>query len=142
VVELGTAHGWTAISLALAHREREVITCDPVERPGPQRYLQLVGRQVRRRVTLVHAPGDTGPRGAGPIDLLYVDSSHGRADTIRELEAWRPALRDGAWVVLDDYLHPDFPGVSEAVSELGLDGEERDGLFVHRFARPPAHSPR
>ena len=43
--------------------------------------------------------------------LLYVDTAHERADTIRELEAWRPVLRDGARVVLDDYTHPEFPGV-------------------------------
>ncbi|MBV9193140.1 MAG: class I SAM-dependent methyltransferase [Solirubrobacterales bacterium] len=50
-------------------------------------------------------------RRATPVDLLYVDTAHERADTIRELEAWRPVLRDGARVVLDDYTHPEFPGV-------------------------------
>ena len=40
-----------------------------------------------------------------------------------------------AAVVLDDYSHPEFPGVTQAVRALGLDGEERDGLFVHRVRR-------
>jgi predicted O-methyltransferase YrrM len=132
VVELGTAQGWTAISLALAHPEREVISYDPFVRPEPERYLQLVPEQVRRRVMLVRERGDTGPRTDRPVDLLYVDSTHEREDTIRELQAWSPALGNGAWVVLDDYDHPDFPGVKEAVSDLRLEGEERDGLFVHR----------
>ncbi len=135
VVELGSAQGWTAISLALAHPEREVISYDPFERPEPQRYLRLVPEQVRRRVTLVRERGDAGPRTNRAVDLLYVDTSHERVDTIRELEAWWPVLRDGAWVVLDDYGHPEFPGVKEAVGELRLGGEERDGLFVHRVTQ-------
>ena len=32
VVELGTAQGWTAISLAIAHPEREVVSYDPFQR--------------------------------------------------------------------------------------------------------------
>lgn len=134
VVELGTAQAWTAISLALAHPERDVISYDPFERPEPQWYLGLVPERVRQRVTLVRQPGDSGPPTEDRIDLLYVDTSHERADTVRELKAWWPVLRDGAWVVLDDYAHPDFPGVREAVTELRLQGEERDGLFIHRVA--------
>jgi hypothetical protein len=136
VVELGTAQGWTAISLALAHPELEVISYDPFQRPEPQRYLELVPEQVRRRVTLVLERGDSGPRTDRPVDLLYIDTTHEQADTIREFEAWRPVLRDGGWVALDDYAHPDFPGVKEAISEMQLDGEERDGLFVHRVTHP------
>lgn len=135
VVELGTAHAWTAISLALAHPDREVVSYDPVERPRARRYLDLVPEHVRRRVTLVADRGDSGPRTRRPVDMLYVDTSHERTDTLRELAAWRPVLRHGAWVVLDDYTHPDFPGVREAVGELGLEGEERDGMFVHRVVR-------
>jgi predicted O-methyltransferase YrrM len=135
VVELGTAQGWTAISLALAHPARDVITYDPFERPEPRRYLDLVPEQVRRRVTLALERGDSGPGDDRPVDLLYVDTTHERIDTIRELEAWWSVLGDGSWVVLDDYAHPDFPGVSEAVRELQLAGEERDGLFVHRVTR-------
>ena len=133
VVELGTAHGWTAISLALADPTREVISYDPLERPGPPQYLELVPEQVRRRVTLIVDRGDSGPRDSRSVDVLYVDTAHDRDDTLRELEAWRPVLRDGAWVVLDDFTHPDFPGVKEAVDELRLEGEERAGMFVHRF---------
>jgi len=136
VVELGTAQGWTAISLALAHPEREVISYDPFQRPEPQRYLELVPEQVRGRVTLVLGRGDSGPLTDRAVDLLYVDTAHEQADIIRELEAWGPVLRDGAWVALDDYTHPDFPGVKAAIEEMQLDGEERDGLFVHRVTHP------
>jgi hypothetical protein len=132
VVELGTATGWTAITLALEDRQRRVVTYDPHERPEPQRYLALVGADVRARVELVVAPGASGPRDSEPVDLLYIDSSHERDQTIAEVNAWQPQLRPGATVLFDDYSHPQHPGVREAVDALGLDGEQQGTLFVHR----------
>lgn len=134
-VELGTATGWTAISLALADPRRQVISYDLVERPEPQRYLKLVGPSVRERIELVTGPGSRGPERGRHFDLLYIDSSHEREQTIAEVLAWRPALVPGATIVFDDYPHPDYPGVREAISELGLDGEERGTLFIHTVDR-------
>ena len=53
------------------------------------------------------------------------------AQTVAEVRAWRPVLGPGAVIVFDDYTHPDFPGVGEAVAELGLSGDQRGTLFVH-----------
>ena len=66
----GTPQGCTAISFALADPAREVLSYDPFERPEPQRYLQLVPEQVRRRVTFVVDRGDNGPPNDRPVDLL------------------------------------------------------------------------
>lgn len=132
VVELGTATGWTAISLALADSRRTVQSCDIAEREEPQRYLELVGGDVRARIELAVRSGSDGPPDDAPVDLLYIDSSHERAQTIDEVRAWRPVLRPGAVIVFDDYTHPGFPGVREAVAELGLSGDQRGTLFVHR----------
>jgi cephalosporin hydroxylase len=68
------------------------------------------------------------------VELLYIDSSHQREDTISEVEAWRPALGEGSLVVFDDFAHAGYPGVAEAVRYLGLVGEQRHGLFVHRVS--------
>jgi len=130
VVELGTATGWTAISLALADPGRRVTSFDLVSRPEPARYLRLVGADVRARIELVTAPGSDGPRDDRPVDLLYIDSSHERQATIDEVHAWRPVLAPGAAIVFDDYGHPDYPGVREAVQELGLNGRPVGTLFV------------
>lgn len=132
VVELGTATAWTAITLALDDRRRRVVTYDVIEREEAKRYLDLVGLDVRERIELVVAPGCTGPRDQQPVDLLYIDSSHTREQTIAEMQAWQPYLRPGAPVLFDDYTHPDYPGVREAVEELGLKGELHGTLFVHR----------
>jgi predicted O-methyltransferase YrrM len=130
VVELGTATGWTAISLALADRARRVTTFDIVQRPEPRRYLRLAGADARARIELVTAAGAEGPRDDRAVDLLYIDSSHERQATIDEVRAWQPVLAPGAAIVFDDYGHPDYPGVREAVRELALPGRPAGTLFV------------
>ncbi len=131
MVELGTGTGWTAIALALADEEREVITYDPIFRPEVEGYVALAGRRVRDQIRFVNKPGSTGPQGDDLIDMLYIDSSHGRQATIEELRAWRSVLRAGAIVALDDFTHEEFPGVREAVRELALTGDQHGTLFVH-----------
>ena len=55
------------------------------------------------------------------------------------MRAWQGALAPGALIVFDDYTHPDYPGVREAVAELGLRGEIAGTLHVVTVA---AASPR
>jgi hypothetical protein len=38
----------------------------------------------------------------------------------------------GGVIAFHDFDHPDYPGVREAVEELGLTGEVRGGVFVWR----------
>ena len=134
VVELGTGTAWTAIALAVADPARRVTTFDPIVRPERRRYLELAGPRARARIELRDEPGDRGPGDLGGVDLLFVDSSHEREPTVREVEAWRPALAPGALVVFDDYDHPDYPGVRQAIDQLGLAGERSGTLFVYRAA--------
>ena len=54
-----------------------------------------------------------------------------RQETVEELRAWRPALAPDALVILDDFSHPEFPGVRDAVQERNLTGQQRGTLFVH-----------
>jgi predicted O-methyltransferase YrrM len=133
VVELGTATGWTAGSLALADPRRRVHTFDPVVRDHRERYLDLLPTRARERLVLHALPGDQGPaRVPERVDFLFIDSTHAREDTVREVEAWREHLARGALVVLHDYGHPEYPGVAEAVGDLGLDGEVRGPAYVWR----------
>jgi predicted O-methyltransferase YrrM len=134
VVELGTATAWTAITLALDDRRRRIVTYDVLEHEEAIRYLELVAPEVKEQIELVVAPGSTGPRDQQSVDLLYIDSSHMREQTIAEVQAWRPHLRPGALVLFDDYAHPDYPGVREAIEELGLEGEQRGEFFIHRHS--------
>ena len=127
-VELGTATGWTSGALLLTEPERRLMSFDPVVREHREAYLALLPRRARERLELVAAPGHEA-RGEG-IDLLFVDSSHDRDATVAEFDAWRPRLAPGALVVLHDYGNPAYPGVAEAVEQLGLGVREHAGLWL------------
>lgn len=127
-VELGTAAGWTSGALLLAEPKRRLMSFDPVVREHREAYLSLLPRRARERLELVAAPGHEA-RGVG-VDLLFVDSSHDRDATIAEFRAWEPRLAPRALVVLHDYANPAYPGVAEAVAELGLSGREHAGLWL------------
>lgn len=132
VVELGTCTAWTAIALALDAPQRTVTSFDPVVHPARERYLGLVEASVRERIVLRAQEGAAGAEGAAGVEFLFIDSSHERQDTVAEVLAWRPRLAPSAVVVFDDYGHPDYPGVAEAVADLGLRGEARGSLYVWR----------
>ncbi len=145
VVELGTANGWTAIALALDAPSRLVRTYDPFDRPERSAYLELVSAHVRERIAFIGEPGRVGPRtedgggGETGIELLYIDSSHEREETVAEVRAWEEALAPGALIVFDDYGHPHYPGVRAAIEDLGLRGRTVGTLYVVSAA---AGSPR
>jgi len=109
-----------------------VMTFDLLDRPERKLYWDLVPPAVRARISFVAAPGATGPQDLRPVDLLYIDSSHEREQTIEELTAWRPVLKPGSVVIFDDFDHPDYPGVRQAVDELGLGGVRRGTVLVHK----------
>jgi predicted O-methyltransferase YrrM len=133
VVEIGTGTGWTAAALALADRERRVLSFDPSVRVERERYLELAGPDAARRIELVAGGGEDGPgeRRFSP-DMLFVDGSHERELTVRTFRNWRPALEPGAIVAFHDYENPAYPGVTEAIRELGLRGEAAGDVFVWR----------
>ena len=122
MVELGTGTAWATVALAIADPDRTIESWDPVVREQRERYVDLGGPDVRRRITFVEGLGEDGPGAASGVDLLFIDSSHEREPTLAEVAAWRPALAPGALIAFDDYGHPDYPGVAEAVAELGADG--------------------
>ena len=131
-VELGTGTAWTAIALAAADPERQVTSYDPVARPERDRYLALVAPAVRARIELRAEPAETAGAEHGSVGFLFVDCAHDRETTASAFRAWRDALAPGGVAAFHDYGHPEYPGVREAVAELGLDGHEEGGLFVWR----------
>lgn len=134
VVEIGTAAGWTALALTLADPARRVTSFDPTPWPTRERYVRLVPRGARSRVQFVDALGTEGAElFAGAADLVFVDGSHDREATIAHMHAWRARLAPRGVVVFHDYENDAWPGVAEAIRELGLAGETPGGsLFVWR----------
>jgi predicted O-methyltransferase YrrM len=131
VVELGTATAWTSCSLLLADPDRRVVSFDPVAHEHRDAYVRMLRPAARERLRLVTATGAEGAEHVSEsVDLLFVDCGHEREMVISEVEAWRPRLAPGAVIVFDDYGHPLFPGVAEAIAELGLSGRAEAGCFV------------
>jgi predicted O-methyltransferase YrrM len=131
VVEIGTGTAWTSAALALADRKRTITTFDPIVRGEREWYIGLAGIPVRKRVTFESADGEAGAEDYdGRPSLLYIDGSHERERTIGTFMAWRPKLAPGAIVAFHDYSNPVYPGVREAIGELGLNGEVIGEFYV------------
>jgi predicted O-methyltransferase YrrM len=131
VVEIGTGTAWTTAALALADKRRRVVSFDPVVRPERERYLELAGVHARERIELVESGGEGGPRPGDPApDFVFLDGSHERELTIRTFEAWRPVLQGGGAIAFHDWRNPLYPGVTEAIEELGLRGRVERDVFV------------
>jgi predicted O-methyltransferase YrrM len=132
VVELGTGTAWATAALVVDDPQRRVLSFDPIVRLERERYLALLDESQRARIELVPEPGGDGAARAEGVELLFIDSSHERLATVAEFRAWRPRLAPGAVVVFDDYGHPDWPGVAQAVADLQIEGDVHGGLFVWR----------
>ena len=133
VVEIGTGTAWTTIALALADQERHIVSYDPIAWEHRSRYLELVPPEVGGRIELVEGFGEPGANGrTEPVDFLFIDSSHDRAETMATFRAWEAHLAPGAAVAFHDFDHPSYPGVAEAIAELRLDGTVEGPIYVWR----------
>jgi predicted O-methyltransferase YrrM len=131
VVELGTNTAWTACSLLIADPTRRVVSLDPVTHEHRGTYVQMLNGDARDRLRLIPSTGADGAQYVTePVDLLFIDCGHEREMVISEVAAWGPRLAAGALMVFDDYGHPLFPGVAEAVGELELTGRVEAGCFI------------
>jgi predicted O-methyltransferase YrrM len=131
IAEIGTGTGWAAIALALADRRRHVTSFDVEPRNAP-RYARLVPRSVRERVEFVLASGAEAAQNASAVDFVFIDSSHELEETVETFEAWRPKLTSGGVVAFHDYGDPLYPGVEQAVAQLGLAGRADGDVYIWR----------
>ncbi|HEY5317456.1 MAG TPA: class I SAM-dependent methyltransferase, partial [Solirubrobacteraceae bacterium] len=115
--------------MALANPRARVASYDIAPIPYREPYIRMLDRATRERIEFVTHDGNDPLEGAG-VDLVFIDASHEREDTIRTFHAWEPLLVSGGVVAFHDYHDPRWPGVTEAVAELGLNGRTHGHLFV------------
>lgn len=130
VVELGTGTGWTTLVLALAEPGRIVRTYDTQVKPHRAAYLALADADCRGRILTLAGRGEEAEPPPELVDLLYVDSNHDREVVRRSFEHWRERIACGGFAAFDDYINDNYPGVREAVAELGLRGWTAGRLFI------------
>jgi predicted O-methyltransferase YrrM len=174
IVELGVFQGKTALQMAWGARQgngAHVWAIDawdlagntygpPFTDPGSRSWARywIRGLGYSSQITLVRgfsadvagewviSPDQTG-HGNRPVGLLFVDADHSKEGARRDIEAWAPHLVPGATIAVDDYHHPDWPGVAEAVDELVAEGflepieVFHDRLAVTRLANLEQYAP-
>lgn len=159
VVEVGSWVGQSALAMhrALAHggtiycvdtwRGSEFDRCgDFAERLGGDVIYQAFvgnvgdalgqGIQPLRGASLAVAENWEGP----PIDVVYLDAGHTYGEVARDIEAWRAHVRPGGLLCGHDYDPELFPGVVQAVRELGGDGHHK-AVWWKRLAARTHHEP-
>lgn len=140
IVELGVFQGRTALMMAWGARQGEGAHLTGVDAwalegntYGPPfneegsrshaRYnVQALG--YSSGITLINDFAVNAAKGWGvkPVGLLFVDDDHSYEGARSAIEAWAPHLADGARIAVDDYGHPDWPGVAQAVDALVDEG--------------------
>ncbi len=68
----------------------------------------------------------------GRVDFVFVDGSHDRERTIATFEAWQRVLAPGGAIAFHDWQNERYPGVTDAITALGLLGEAAGDVFVWR----------
>lgn len=150
IVELGVFQGRTALQLAWGAslgNNAHVTAIDPWDLPGNVYDPPFTDEESRRwarhwvdsfgyadKITLIQdfshnvaahwaiSTEEEEGRDGQKVGLLFVDGDHTREGARRDIEMWAPHLAPGATIAVDDYGHPDWPGVGQAVDELVAEG--------------------
>jgi SAM-dependent methyltransferase len=129
IVEVGTGTAWTAICMALASPRARIATYDVAPSPYREPYVGMLDRATRARIEFLTRDGND-PIDGPLVDLVFIDASHECRDTIHTFRAWEPRVTPGGVVAFHDYADPNWPGVTDAVRRLRLDGRTHGHLFV------------
>jgi cephalosporin hydroxylase len=55
---------------------------------------------------------------AGSISILHIDGNHAYAAVKADIESWQPFMREGGWIIFDDYVWPFGDGPHRAGDEF------------------------
>lgn len=117
-----------------------------IDESRPDSYQRDVIASRGATWTVVHGDSLTVEVPSTRYDLLYIDGDHANDYPLKEFERFEPMVRQGGYIVLDDY--PFFEDVWNAVAVLALRGWH--GLFIpydadnangHMIYRKPGNLP-
>lgn len=131
ILEIGTAHGYSAAILAEACPNASIVTLNPnVEEAAiaSENLAKYPNVEVVTEISWDYLKTYRGPK----LDMIFVDGDHKR---VRLDLPWWDWLKDGGLMLFHDYspagTYRECPPVYEAVNEFGLlIGKEPDVLIV------------
>jgi predicted O-methyltransferase YrrM len=138
ILEIGPFHGRSTIVLAQHLQPGETLTvCDPfqigevyvADPPTPAGLRSNIAKVVptfdQAQLEIVEAYStDLELPATRTFRFIHVDGSHERNDVLHDLRTVRPHLAPGGIIVADDYEHPDWPGVTEAIEAFRAEAPE------------------
>jgi predicted O-methyltransferase YrrM len=129
LLEIGSYHGRSTALLAARLQEGErVVVCDAfesetedsyAERPSPEtlmRNLRRVTPSLEAARVEIHEcfSNDLELAPDRQFRFIHIDGGHSREQALFDLELCSRHLLPGGTIVMDDYEHPNWPGVTEA----------------------------
>jgi len=130
LLEIGCYHGRSTCLMARYLKPGErVVVCDAFEepteddygeRPTPERLwanLLTVNPQLDRKSVVIHEQFSTllALRGEEQFRFIHIDGGHSRDVALHDMRLCARHLLGHGVMVVDDYQHRGFPGVTEAV---------------------------
>jgi predicted O-methyltransferase YrrM len=133
VLEIGSYHGRSTALLAACLRvDERLVVCDAFESETEDNYDERPSAETLRRNIALLAP-DLGPDRieihecfSNDLQLdpdrtfrfIHIDGGHSHEQALFDLELCSRHLMPGGTIVMDDYHHPNWPGVTRATDEF------------------------
>ncbi len=81
----------------------------------PGRYTAIKGSTADMEPADVIAPAKAKADGSLPIRFFHIDGQHDEPNLVKDLSLALPLMHPQGLIVLDDMLHPSYPGLVETV---------------------------
>jgi len=136
--EIGVWQGGSSCLLFRHPYETKVVGIDTFSFPGHYEALvrnvrrnNIYGRECfyYRRNSQSDALAAELKKKGHAVDLLFIDGDHSREGVLRDFELHLPFVREGGFIVFDDYNDPSSPGVKPAVDEIAE--KITSGVYPH-----------
>jgi len=105
--------------------------CEPLSAPGKANKVDLViGESVETASHFKEV-------GLHAFDIVFIDADHSYENTLADIRAWLPLVREGGYICGHDFGTKQFPGVDKAVREMFGDNfrvlhyDDRGGIWCY-----------
>ena len=134
VVNIGAGPGTSAVAVLEVRKDAFIFSVDHKLEPRERTALDKTGLSKEHRVWRVL--GDSSKVGLFwpyPIDLCFVDGAHHDSAVIADIEAWKPKVKPGGFMLFHDYKNVNVISLVAIIDDM-MAGWERIGEANHLVA--------